>query len=67
MQIKCNKNDLLTVYVLTFQNALYGCLIRLFVLKTSKQLPNADSNEARKKTKTLKTNKKKRKKTIKTF
>mgnify|MGYP003444769715 CR=1 FL=1 len=37
------------------QNALYGCPVRLFVLKTSKQLPN----KARKK------NKKKRFKTIK--
>ena len=32
------------------QNALYGCPVRLFVLKTSKQLPN----KARKKQKTTK-------------
>ncbi len=59
MQIKC-KNDLLTLCVLAFQNAAgYGCLVRLFVLKTSKQLLNADSNEARKKkTKNVKKNKK---------
>ena len=38
-------------------HALYGCPVRLFVLKTSKQLPN----KARKK------NKKKQKKQKKTF
>ena len=43
------------------QNALYGCPVRLFVLKTSKQLPN----KARKKNKKKLKKQKKRFKTIK--